>query len=152
MRDFLDYIDFLLSEDAAARDRVVEVVLSLYFIYINPWYRTLKFSDESKIARDIIAIKRALRTSATLLGLRLRSRELKSLAIIKSNFCVTGLEQYMVRRILDELSKYDHIVLAVFIAEIVERETIRERLRWISTLLLGALTAGITLLGVIYAK
>ena len=152
MRDFLDYIHLFISKDDAAREKILAVVVDLYFNYIRPWYKFLRFSDESKLAKEVVRLRRELNSTGNLNKLKIKSRLLRSDQVIGRQLANPGIEPHIAELLIDQLEIFNHTVLAIFIAEIVERETIRERLRWITTALLGLATGLLTLLGVLYAN
>ena len=147
MKDLLDYVKLLGTKSPDATDQLVESIESIYFLYIRHWYIPLSRTEPIRIAIDLVHIEEALRTGMSLKAIRIKSKLLNGNNLINKYKSNVILESHVIDQIKDQvITPHRHYVPAAMIAEIIRRDNARERLRWLTTIILSILTTLIAIL------
>lgn len=145
MKEVLEFIKLFSTRNDYNLDKLSNAVSRIYFLHIKKWKRSLKKSYEAKMAGDILKIDQGLQKK-TLKNIQLETdffKEETTLNIFMDN---EKLEEYEIAQVSDILHPYRFYVDAVMIAEIIKKESNKERFRWFFAIILSIIT---TVLGVL---
>lgn len=139
MDEFLHYIQLRHEDDKKHLNAANELLELLYFSHVKPITRFLTRSTEYRIAQDLLNLKKAVFTGNLDIA-ELRTEFVKDLV---SDYGFSSPLSEESKKTIDYniLKEYRYYVTAIFIADVVNRQARQERLRWLTTTILGLVAA-----------
>lgn len=136
----------LVTHDADT-SRVLPPLQRMYFDYITTPFRFLRHSEDYKTATDLVRLERHITTKRHLQHLHLHSHALKTNALLEETRKKNTLTDYEKDTLITELVAHNRpAIAAALIADLLNRETRRDRFRWFLTFIVSLLSLIIALI------
>lgn len=142
MKELIDYVRLRHEENTQHFDDASETIELLYFEYVIPLWRSPRCSEEFRVVKDLIKLKRCLNNG------EFQRTDFKS-KLIKEQ-----LHKYEIDDSLSDEKKliantqifeqFRYFITAFFVIEVLYKEKRLDVLKFITTSLLALLTTGIT--------
>lgn len=145
-----------MGKDQRRDAKLLSTVERLYLVFVRSPFRFLFWSEEARIARDILQMDELISVRASLTGFKPRSRYFRQSDFLASIAKDTHLRKDQITQLECEyVSPLRFHITAVFITSLIQIEHRKERFRWRLTMLLsiiGTVLAAIKLIGDLHAK
>jgi hypothetical protein len=139
MNELLHYVQIRHEDNKEQLDAANELLEYLYFVHIKPIFKRLRWSDEYRIAQDLLQLKKAVNTGK-LETARLRTDFVKKLL---SDYGIVAPLTQEDKQIIENniLREHRYYITAAFIADVVNRQARQEQLKWLVTAIIALMAA-----------
>ena len=135
MKDLLDYISLSLENDQKQFVNASEMLEYLYFSYIKPPLKNLKSSNEYKIAKDLIYLRKVA------YGTKFDFQNIQTDCIkqVLEEYGLTSeLTDVDIKTLkINIIAPRKYYITTIFIADVISRNFRIDRWRWITTSLIA---------------
>ena len=141
MKELLDFLQLSYADEPNKAKIIIETIQRLYFSYVKHPWKFLRFSEEYRIANDLLNLERAISDKRSIRGLNLRSRMLKENHMVTTLGLKDSLENWDVAQLESLIGSNKYYITSVFIADIISMESQANALKWIITVIVSMITA-----------
>ena len=140
MKSIAEIIESIDKLEFNKGQKTLSTLEYIYFIYIISPFNFLRFSEEYRIAKDLVRIQQALEVG-TVINVKIKSKLLsdnRDLQKYKKIVALDDGEIEAIRKLI--VLRYNHIIKAVFFAEVIIREKKEEWFRYSVTTFLALIS------------
>ena len=151
MIQYLELIKPLLGKNPKDDAKLLRTIERQYLVFVSSPFRLLGWSEEARIAADILALESLIEVCGSLQGFRPRSRYFRSSAFLRTiQNNPAPAKEHLAQLEREHVEPARFCITAVFITSLIQMEHRKDRFRWLLTVVLsiiGTALAAMKLIG-----